>query len=144
MADKVGHADIFDQARSKRAICFTDVNVGEAMTPLAEMVAINRKQDTARAFVLVRKHGYNRLPVFTGNIGKVIGVVTLTVWDLMENVLCDRPLAELTKKPLYVSALQNVDELLPVLRQREDHMAIVVDEFGSAIDMITWRILWKK
>ena len=38
---------------------------------------------------------------------------------------------------LYVSPLQNIDELLPELRARKDHMAIVVDEFGSAIGMIT-------
>ena len=32
---------------------------------------------------------------------------------------------------------QTIDQLLPVLRQRADHMAVVVDEFGSAIGMIT-------
>ncbi len=32
---------------------------------------------------------------------------------------------------------QTIDELLPILRQREDHMAVVVDEFGSAIGIIT-------
>ena len=137
MADKVGHADIFDQVRIKRAIRFSDISVGEAMTPVAEMVAIDRRKDTSRAFALVRRHGYNRLPVYDGNIGNVIGIVTLTVWELMEDTLRDQPLAELISKPLYVSPLQKVHELLPVLRERDDHAAIVVDEFGSAIGMIT-------
>jgi CBS domain containing-hemolysin-like protein len=107
------------------------------MTPVAEVVAIDRRQDTSRAFVLIRRHGYNRLPVYDGNIGNVIGIVTLTVWDLMEESLRERSLEELMRKPLYVSPLQKVHELLPVLRQRQDHLAIVVDEFGSAIGMIT-------
>jgi CBS domain containing-hemolysin-like protein len=137
MADKVGHADVFDQVRIKRAIRFSDISVGEAMTPVAEIVAIDRKKDTSRAFALVRRHGYNRLPVYDGNIGNVIGIITLTVWDLMEKTLRDRPLGDLIRKPLYVSPLQKVHELLPLLREREDHLAIVVDEFGSAIGMIT-------
>jgi CBS domain containing-hemolysin-like protein len=137
MADKVGHADVFDQVRIKRAIRFSGISVGEAMTPVAEMVAIDRRMDSSRAFALVRRHGYNRLPVYDGNIGNVIGIVTLTVWDLMEDSLRERSLEELMRKPLYVSPLQKVHELLPVLRERQDHVAIVVDEFGSAIGMIT-------
>jgi putative hemolysin len=137
MADRGAHVDIFDQARIKRATRFADTTVGEAMVPIAEIVAINKKYDTHTAFRLVRAHGYNRLPVYEGNIGNVVGVVTVTVWDLMDDELEQRPLAELVKPALYVSALQNIDELLPSLRKRDDHMAIVVDEFGSAIGMIT-------
>ena len=37
----------------------------------------------------------------------------------------------------YVTHYETIDELLPVLKSREDHMAIVVDEFGSAIGIIT-------
>ena len=43
----------------------------------------------------------------------------------------------LTKPALYVSPRQTIDQLLPLLRKRDDHMAVVVDEFGSAIGMIT-------
>ncbi|MGD9374140.1 MAG: transporter associated domain-containing protein, partial [Desulfobacterales bacterium] len=48
-----------------------------------------------------------------------------------------RPLSELIKPAQYITSNQTIDQLLPVLRQRKDHMAIVVDEFGSAIGMIT-------
>jgi CBS domain containing-hemolysin-like protein len=136
MADRGAHVDVFDQARIRRAARFADTSVGEAMVPLAEIIAIDRRYDTRTAFGLVRRHGYNRLPVYERNTGNVVGVVTLTVWDLMDRELEERPLEELIKPALYVSPLQNIDEVLPLLREREDHMAIVVDEFGSAIGMI--------
>lgn len=136
MADRGAHVDVFDQARIRRAARFADTSVGEAMVPLAEIIAIDRRYDTRTALGLVRRHGYNRLPVYERNTGNVVGVVTLTVWDLMDRELEERPLDELIKPALYVSPLQNIDEVLPMLREREDHMAIVVDEFGSAIGMI--------
>jgi len=136
MADRGAHVDVFDQARIRRAARFADTSVGEAMVPLAEIIAIDRRFDTRTALGLVRRHGYNRLPVYERNTGNVVGVVTLTVWDLMDRELEERPLEELIKPALYVSPLQNIDEVLPMLREREDHMAIVVDEFGSAIGMI--------
>ena len=136
MADRGAHVDVFDQARIRRAARFADTSVGEAMVPLAEIIGVDRRFDTRTAFTLVRRYGYNRLPVYERNAGNVVGVVTLTVWDLMDRDLEERPLEELIQPALYVSPLQNIDEVLPMLREREDHMAIVVDEFGSAIGMI--------
>ncbi|MGB5340079.1 MAG: hemolysin family protein [Gammaproteobacteria bacterium] len=137
MADRGANVDVFDRVRIKRVIRFAETSVGEAMIPVAEMTAINRNRDARNAITLVRRRGYNRLPVYTGNISNIMGVVTLTTWDLMDPGLGDKPLEELIRPAHYVSPYQTIDQLLPILRNREDHMAIVVDEFGSAIGMIT-------
>ena len=137
MADRGANVDVFDRARIKRAIRFADTTVGEAMIPVAEITAINRNRDTRSAVTLVRRRGYNRLPVYSRNISNIVGVITLTTWDLMDSELPDYPLEELIMPAYYISPYQTIDQLLPVLRKRDDHMAIVVDEFGSAVGMIT-------
>jgi CBS domain containing-hemolysin-like protein len=137
MAERASNVSAFDQGRIRQVIRFSETSVGEVMVPAAEMTAINLNKSTRRAIAMVRKRGYNRLPVYTGNISNIRGIVTLTTWDLMDPALPDRPLSELIKPALYVSPYQTIDELLPVLRNRTDHMAIVVDEFGSAVGMIT-------
>jgi putative hemolysin len=137
MAERGANVDVFDRARIKRAIRFADTSVGEAMIPVAEITAINRNRDTRSAIKLVRRRGYNRLPVYSRNISNIVGVVTLTTWDLMDQELAERPLEKILKPAHYVSPYQTIDQLLPVLRKRDDHMAIVVDEFGSAVGMIT-------
>mgnify|MGYP001557366308 CR=1 FL=1 len=137
MADRGANVDVFDRARIKRAIRFADTSVGEAMIPVAEITAINRNRDTRSAIKLVRRRGYNRLPVYSRNISNIVGVITLTTWDLMDQELADRPLEKILKPAHYVSPYQTIDQLLPILRKRDDHMAIVVDEFGSAVGMIT-------
>ncbi len=137
MAERGSSVDAFDRGRIKRVIRFAETTVGEAMIPVAEMTAVNRSQSTAEAINLVRRRGYNRLPIYEGNISNVFGIVTLTTWDLMDRELSSRPLLELVKPAQYVTSNQTIDQLLPILRRRKDHMAIVVDEFGSAIGMIT-------
>ena len=137
MAERGSNVDAFDRGRIKRVIRFAETTVGEAMIPVAEMTAVNRNQSTAEAINLVRRRGYNRLPVYDGNISNIFGIVTLTTWDLLDRKLSSRPLSELIKPAQYVTSNQTIDQLLPMLRRRKDHMAIVVDEFGSAIGMIT-------
>ena len=137
MADRSAHVNQFDRERIKRVIRFADTTVGEAMIPVAEITAINQNRSTRKAIVLVRRRGYNRLPVYSGNVSNIIGIVTLSTWDLMDLELPNTPLSDLIKPAYYVSAHQTIDQLLPILRRREDHMAIVVDEFGSATGIIT-------
>ena len=104
----------------------------------AAMDAFGRGRETTKAAIeLVRKHGYNRLPVYENSTSNILGIVTLTTWDLMDQALAERPLTSLIKPAFYVSPLQTIDQLLPMLRLRHDHMAVVVDEFGSAIGIIT-------
>ena len=137
MAERASNVSAFDQGRIRQVIRFSETSVGEVMVPVAEMTAINLNKSTRRAIALVRKRGYSRLPVYTGNISNIRGIITLTTWDLMDQELPNRPLDELIQPALYVSPYQTIDELLPILRKRSDHMAIVVDEFGSAVGMIT-------
>ena len=137
MAERTSTIDAFDQGRIRRVIRFGDTTVGEAMIPIAEVTAINQTKSSRRAVAMVRNRGYNRLPVYHRNISNIIGIATITTWDMMEASLLEKPLEELTNSALYVSPRQTIDQLLPLLRKRDDHMAVVVDEFGSAIGMIT-------
>ena len=137
MAERTSSVDAFDRGRIRRVMRFSDTTVGEAMIPISEVAAIERSRGIMRAIATVRRKGYNRLPVYQGNISNITGIATLTTWDMMENATTEKQLEDVTKPAQYVLQFQTIDELLPILRQREDHMAVVVDEFGSAIGIIT-------
>ena len=137
MAERTSKVDAFDRGRIRRVIRFGETTVGEAMIPIAEVTAINRNSGILRVIATVRRKGYNRLPAYRGNISNITGIVTVTTWDLLDKSLRDKKLDELIKPAHYVLQFQTIDQLLPTLRQRDDHMAVVVDEFGSAIGIIT-------
>jgi len=137
MAERTSNVDAFDRGRIKRVIRFADTTVGEAMIPVSEITAFSENSSTQDAISLVRRRGYNRLPIYRKNISDIVGIVTLTTWDLMDPELPQKALSDYIKPTLYTSLHQTIDELLPILRKRKDHMAIVVDEFGSAVGMIT-------
>ena len=126
-----------DRKRIRRIIRFADTTVGEAMIPLADVVGFNEMRNMKEAVRTVMKRGYNRLPVYRGNITNVKGVLTLDTWDLMKPDLEDQPISDYVSPALYLSPKQTIDRALPQLQAREDHLAVVVDEFGSAIGILT-------
>jgi CBS domain containing-hemolysin-like protein len=126
-----------DRRSIRRVIRFADTTVGQAMIPLADVIGFNERRSMVDAVNVVLKHGFNRLPVYLGNITNVQGVLTLSTWDLLDNSIEKRAMDDFVRPPLYLSPQQTIDQTLPLLQAREDHMGIVIDEFGSAIGIIT-------
>ena len=137
MSESTANPSSIDRQRIRRVIRFAETTVGEAMIPLAEVVGFNEMRSMKEAVRIVWQHGYNRLPVYRGNITNVKGILTLNTWDLMREDIDEQHVADYIHPALYLSPKQTIDRALPLLRAREDHMAIVVDEFGSAIGILT-------
>jgi putative hemolysin len=130
--------------RIRRIFRFADTTVGEVMTPLAEVVGFNETREMGEAVRRVWASGFNRLPVFRGNITNVTGVMTLSTWDLLLPDIEQRPVEDFVKPALYLTPKQSLDQVLPLLRARADHMAIVVDEFGSAIGILSMEDIFEE
>jgi CBS domain containing-hemolysin-like protein len=137
MAEQGADIDVFDRDRIMRVLRFADATVGQAMVPIAEMTTIGSKKTTKSVIKMANKYGHFRIPVFKDEKNQIIGVVLLTMWKLMDPELKKQDLLKLVQPVLYVTPHQLLDDLLPILQQRDDHMAIVVDEYESAIGMIT-------
>jgi putative hemolysin len=126
-----------DRQKIRRIMRFAEITVGEAMIPLPDVVGFNEMRNMKEAIRLVTKHGFNRLPVYRGNITNVKGILTLDTWDLMQPDLEKKSAMDYITPALYLSPRQTIDQALPMLQARDDHMAIVVDEFGSAVGILT-------
>ena len=137
MAERTSDTQVLDRFRIERAIRFGDASVGEEMTPVGDIVGLEATATTPDAIALVRRLGLTHLPVFEGHMGNIVGVVTLTMWDLLEPDTPLRPLSDFIRPAHYVSPVQPLDEVRRILLEREDNLAIVVDEFGSAVGMVT-------
>jgi CBS domain containing-hemolysin-like protein len=136
-AEKAGDMKSLSWNELKQAVRLTDITVGEVMIPMAEVTTIGHHETTRRAIELACARGHFRLPVYQEEANAVTGVLAMDLWKLMSPAFAEASLADLMTPAEFVIANQPVYELLPILRGRQDHMAVVVDEFGSAIGMIT-------
>ena len=137
LSESASNLSRVDRQKIRRIIRFGDTTVGEAMIPLADVVGFNETRNLEEAVRTVLKHGYNRLPVYEGNITNVTGVLTLNTWDLLDPEISKKPCTDFTHTALYLTPKQTIDHTLPLLQARADHMGIVVNEFGSAIGILT-------
>jgi CBS domain containing-hemolysin-like protein len=136
-AEQVSGADVFDRQRIRQAIRFADITVGEVMVALNQIPILDSDYSLERAVRLARSQGYSRLPVYDKEQRRITGIAMFNTWNLLLPNWNERSLSDLTQPAHYVASAQPIDQLLATLNAREDHMAIVVDELGTPIGLIT-------
>jgi len=111
--------------------------VEEIMTPRPRVVFLSRDDAHDQVWHKIVASSHSHFPVYHGNRDRVVGVVSVkAIYSQIaagKNVL----LGELTTEPLFVPATQTVVQLLESFRASRKHLAVVADEFGSVVGVVT-------
>jgi CBS domain containing-hemolysin-like protein len=112
-------------------------SVRQAMTPRIEMQAIERQWPLEKVIEVARSSGYSRLPVYEEDPDHIVGI--LLVKDLLDFIDGKTPFSVdlVMREPFFIPPTLQVDQLLKELRHRNAHLAIVVDEYGGTLGLIT-------
>ena len=80
--------------------------------------------------------GFSRIPVYEGDLDNVLGILYYKDFYALAN---DRvtPISEILKPVIYVAKTQKVNDLMKDLQEKQLHMAIVTDEYGSTAGLVT-------
>ncbi|HEY1557310.1 MAG TPA: hemolysin family protein [Kofleriaceae bacterium] len=110
-----------------------EVKVGELMVPLSEVTALPEDTPVATAALEVADKQHSRMPVYRARVHDVVGVVH--VFDILSKE--GKTVADLAHPPLYVPETMRASDLLVQLQAERQHLAIVVDEYGGAVGIVT-------
>ena len=135
-AEEDGDIDKEESDLIKSAIEFGDLEVGDIFTPRIDITALPvsaNKETVAKVFA---ESGYSRLPVFDESIDNIVGIIYYKDFYTVA-YKASVPLHEIIKPVIHVATTQPVNELMKELQEKQLHMAIVTDEFGSTAGIVT-------
>jgi len=118
---------------------FADKDAADVMVPRPDVVAVSAELPVAEVLRVVLDHPYTRYPVFEEDLDDIVGI--LHVRDLF-SALHDRgmdrvDLRSILRPAIVVPETKHLDELLTEYQTTSNHMAIVVDEYGSVEGLVT-------
>lgn len=118
----------------RSVIEFQDRDARDILTPRVDMVAVDKSATHEEVAAIFKETGYSRLPVYDGNTDNIIGVLhQKDFFTDGEPVSINRIL----KKPVFVVPTVKISKLLRILQQNKTHLAIVTDEFGGTMGIVT-------
>ncbi len=109
--------------------------VREIMVPLVDVAALPENATPDDAVRLIQERGFSRLPVYADRELNIVGVVT--TMDLLRTGAEARDLKALMRPATYAPETNRIDELLTEMQKGRVQLAVVVDEYGAAVGIVT-------
>ena len=120
------------------ALQFGDVTVESILTPRVDVTAVDVDDPLEDVLSLVRGQNHSRLPVYEGTIDNVIGILQIRKFiKAYLHLGANTELRPLLDEPFFIHQSTNIDELLPIMSRGKKNMAIVTDNYGGTVGIVT-------
>lgn len=119
----------------ERIFDFSEIAVEDIMIRLVNIEALELADSIDTAIGLALKTGYSRLPVYAGEAYNIIGIVH--AFDLLTAQEKTQTLKDIMRPARYVPNSPPVDELLKQLQTEGNSIAVVVNEYGGTVGIVT-------
>ncbi len=142
--DTVEEEGLIDEDQSEllqSTLDFQDTTVEEIMTARINMIDIDIEDDLENIIATIEESRYSRIPVYEDDIDNIIGVLYLNIYyrSLAE---CDGDhtkidIRSLLLRPKMIHKTMKLPAALTMMREEKIHLAIVIDEFGGTLGIVS-------
>ena len=132
--------EVIDEDQSellRSAIDFSEISALEVMTARVDVVALDIEDDWDEILAQIENASFSRLPVYEGSIDNIIGVLYLNRFLKAMADGGEVELRSLLMPPCYVYKTMKLPAVLSQLRRAKQHLAVVTDEYGGTLGVVS-------
>ena len=129
-----GEIDKHEGELIRSAIEFNDMTAEDILTPRVDIVSAELHDTPEVIAKIFQESGCSRIPVYEDNIDNIVGILHEKDFYRLRD---KSPLRDMMTKPLCVVPSTQLAVLLKLLQRTKNHMAVVVDEYGGVVGIVT-------
>lgn len=135
-AAEEGDLDEEESTLIKSAIEFNELEIGDVFTPRIDITAVRSDVTKEAMAELFTESGYSRIPIYEEDLDNILGIIYYK--DFFATCAgTEIPLSEIIKPVMYVTKTQKINDVLKDLQEKQLHLAVVTDEYGSTAGIVT-------
>ena len=134
--EEEGTIDEEESSLLKNAIEFSELKAEDILTHRVDIEAVSTedtKEDIAKVFTDTK---FSRLPIYEETIDHIVGIIHQKDFYYGPG-LTDKPINEIMTSPIFVLKSEPLSELLRLLQENKSHVAVVLDEYGGTLGIVT-------
>ncbi len=139
IVDEVQEDGVIDEQEGeliRSAIEFVDADAEEILTPRVDVVAIDKETPNDEIAEIFFSTGFSRLPVYEDTVDNIIGILhEKDFYYLIRNG--GKDITKILKKPFFITCHVKISKLLTQFQQEMTHMAVVLDDYGGTMGIVT-------
>ena len=121
----------------RSALDFAETTAEEILTPRVDVVFLNVEASAEKIKEIIFENRYSRIPVYEETIDNIVGI--LHTRDYLESLADGKApeLKEIIQPPFFVFKSQQLSKILSNFKRTRNHIAIVTDEYGGTLGIVT-------
>lgn len=138
--DTVEEEGVIDEGQSdllQSTLEFHETTIEEVMTPRIDLTTIDIDDDRESIIDTIENSTYSRIPAYEDSIDNIIGILYLNQYYRAAVDDPNADIREMLMKPCFLHKTMHLPDALRHLRDRRTHIAIVIDEFGGTMGVVT-------
>ena len=120
----------------RNALEFRELTAEEILTHRIELEAVDINESHAEIAQAFTQSRFSRLLVYRDTIDQIVGVLHQKDFYI-NGSMTDQPIAEIMTEPLFVYQHTKIRDILKMLQHKKSHIAVVVDDFGGTLGIVT-------
>lgn len=119
-------------------VTFGETTAKEVMTPRTSMLAFEGNRTIDEIWDELVENGFSRIPVYEETIDNIIGVLYIKdIFEIIKNKKTDVPIKNFVRPGYFVPETKSIIEILRDFRSMKVHIALVLDEYGGIVGLVT-------
>ncbi|MDV4149563.1 hemolysin family protein [Clostridium sp. AL.422] len=116
---------------------FADSQVKDVMVQRVEIVAVNVDSTYEEVINVIKTEQFSRIPVYNENIDDVIGILNVKDLIMASQSKDNFKVSDYMREPYYTFEYKKISELFKEMKKSRNHMAVVLDEYGGNVGIVT-------
>jgi len=116
---------------------FADLQVKDIMVQRVDIVSVDKESSYDEVMDVIKNEQFSRIPVYNQTIDNIIGVLNIKDLATIENLRKDFNISKYIRDPFYTFEFKKIVELFKEMKKTRNQIAIVLDEYGGTVGLVT-------
>ncbi len=136
-AEEEGELDEEQSDLLKSAMEFSDTTAGDVMTVREDIFAFDISTSNEEILSIAKTSTHSRIPIFDKSLDNIVGTLPIRAFIKEYYINPEVSVRSLLIPPFFVSESAKIDDLLSIMRQHKFYLAVVNDEDGNTVGIVT-------
>ena len=116
---------------------FADLQVKDTMVQRVDIISVEKDASYDEVMDVIKNEQFSRIPVYNQTIDNIIGVLNIKDLATIENLREDFNISKYIREPFYTFEFKKNIELFKEMKKTRNHIAVVLDEYGGTVGLVT-------
>lgn len=116
---------------------FVDAQVKDVMVQRVDVIAVDINDTYEEVLKVIKREQFSRIPVYNQNIDDIVGILNVKDLIMAGENRGDFKVTDYMREPHYTFEFKKIKELFNEMKKSRNHIAVVLDEYGGTVGIVT-------